>query len=126
MVWTNTKNCVVVIKCTLPIDHVRADHSVEQVDVLNILPNIAAPDVICLQVRHRHDYNVRIHFHHQRNQAGFPNVVRLDSWLCFGNLKNNVFWVTGHIVDYQIGTCQKLRNHSAVVSIVTALLRIED
>ena len=44
---------------------------VEHIDVLDILAHIAALDMKIFEIRHRHDYDIGIHFHHQGDKLFF-------------------------------------------------------
>ena len=78
----------------------------ENINVFDIFTHIAALYVIVFQIRHGHDNDICVHFHHQSDQAFFSNVIGSDLRMFFGKLENLIFRIACHIVDYDISMIQ--------------------
>ena len=112
---------VVVVKCGLPQHHVGAGEAVEQVDVLDVLFDVAALDVEGLDVRHGHADDVRFHLHHQGDEALFADVIGLDAGFLLGQGEDLVVRVAGDVVDGHVGVPQQVLDGVLEVFIKAAL-----
>ena len=70
------KDRVIKIQSALSKHHMSRQRIVEHIDIFHILSDKRAFDVVLPQIGHRHYHHIRIHLHHQRNQAVVVHIVR--------------------------------------------------
>ena len=77
MVAAAAKHRVIMIDTALTQGQVIASHAVRKVDILDIVPDIAALYMEILDVRHRHDHNVAVKLHHKDDELLLGDIIRL-------------------------------------------------
>ena len=122
---TRAENGIVVIQGMLPDCHNGAGRPVEHIDILNIWPYIASFNMEVVDVRHSHDDHIGIHLHHQSNQAFFPDIIRLDARLLFGNSENLIIGIAGYVMDRQVGMCKQVIHYILEIFVKTTPFGVE-
>ena len=95
MMRPDTKNRIIVIERTFPIDHVAAHHGVEQIGIVNRMHRPLEMERV--QVRHRHDQCSAPHVGECIDQGTPTDIIGAEMRRRRG--QNGIIGVGGEIVD---------------------------
>ena len=100
---------------------VGAVHIMGHINILDILLNIGAFQLIIFQIRRSHDHNVRLHLHHQHNHSILPDIIRLK--LIAFHLEDFILRIACNIVDHDIGSSDNLFYNIFIIFVEAVFFR---
>ena len=120
-----TEYRIKVIHAPLTHTHIITANAMLYKNIFHITAHIASFDVIILQIRHCHDYHIRIHLHHQRNQPVFSYIIRLNLCIIFFQFKDRIIRIAGNIMYNNISMQQQILYNSLKVLIKSITFRVK-
>ena len=100
-------------------------HAVGDVDIFNILADIAPLQVVVVQIGGGHDDNVRVHLHEQGDGLLLPNIIGTNLRMSLCDLEDLILRVVGHVMHRHIGVRHDVINDVLEIFVEAALFRVE-
>ena len=98
---------------------------VAHVDVLDVLADVGALDVVHVERAKRGHHDVGIHLHHEGDETLLVEEVRDEARLALGDVKDLVVGVTRKVVDTHVGVVEQPLDSTPKVLVEARALGVE-
>ena len=94
----------------------------EHVDVLHVFANVRALDVEVVQIVKRHDGDIAIELHHERDELLLPDEIGHDARLALRQREHLIVRIARDVVDMRVGIIQQPLDGALEITVEPASL----